>query len=103
MICSTHFVVTGRDASPGLGLIDSQSVKTSSMTRKKGYDGGKKVHGRKRHTVADTMGFIMAIVVHGAGVQDREGARLVLHEFRYKYHRLKKILADGGYTGQLAE
>jgi putative transposase len=94
----------GRDAaSPSFGLIDSQSVKTSSMTREKGYDGGKKVQGRKRHTVADTMGFVMATVVHGAGVQDREGARLVLQELRYKYRRLKKILTDGGYTGELTE
>jgi putative transposase len=92
----------GRDASPSFGLIDSQSVKTSSMPRE-GYDAGKKLPGRKRHIVTDTMGFMMAIVVHGAGVQGREGARLVLQELRYKYHRLKKILADGGYTGQLTE
>jgi putative transposase len=93
-----------RDASPSLGLIDSQSVKTSSMTQEKGYDGGKKVQGRKRHIVTDTMGFILAIVVHSADLQDREGARLVLQELRFKFPRLRKILADGGYTGeQLAQ
>ena len=52
----------GREESPSLGLIDSQSVKTSSITQKKGYDGGKKIQGRKRHTVTDTLGFIMAVV-----------------------------------------
>ena len=92
----------GRHESHSLGLIDSQSVKTSSMTQQKGYDGGKKIQGRKRHTVTDTMGFIMAVVVHCADIQDRVGARLVLEQLRFKYPRLKKIPADGGYTGELA-
>ena len=91
-----------REESPSLGLIDSQSVKTSSMTHDKGYDGGKKIQGRKRHIVIDTMGFIMAVVVHSADIQDRVGAKLVLETLRFKYPRLKKILADGGYTGELA-
>ena len=83
-----------------LGLIDSQRVKTSSMTQEKGYDGGKKIQGRKRHIVTDTMGFILAVVVHSADLQDREGAKLVLQELRFKFPRLRKILADGGYTGE---
>jgi len=92
----------GKKSSPSLGLIDSQSIKTSSMTREKGYDGGKKIQGRKRHIVTDTMGFILAVVVHSAYLQDREGAKLVLHELRFKYPRLVKIIADCGYTGELA-
>jgi putative transposase len=94
---------SGKDISPSLGLIDSQSIKTSSMTQEKGYDGGKKIQGRKRHIVTDTMGLLMAVVIHGADIQDREGAKLLMEQLRYKYPRLKKILADGGYTGQLID
>ena len=93
----------GKAISPSLGLIDSQSVKSSSMTQEKGYDGGKKIQGRKRHIVTDTLGLIMAVVVHGADVQDREGAKAVIEQLRYQFPRLKNILADGGYTGGLIE
>ena len=72
------------------------------MTQEKGYDGGKKIQGRKRHIVTDTMGFIMAVVIHSADIQDREGAKMVLQQLRFKFPRLRKILADGGYTGKLA-
>jgi len=92
----------GKEESPSLGLIDSQSVKTQSMTKEKGYDGNKKINGRKRHIITDTLGLIMAIVIHNADIQDRTGARLVIKELRYKFPRLTKILADQGYTGDLA-
>ena len=93
----------GRKESPSLGLMDSQSVKSACITQDKGYDAGKKVSGRKRHIITDTMGFILAIVIHSANIQDRDGAKLVLKELSYKHPLLKKILADGGYKGTLIE
>ena len=92
-----------RNANPSLGLLDSQSVKTSCITTDKGYDAGKKVNGRKRHIITDTMGLILAIVVHSADIQDRDGAKLVLKELQHKYPLLKTILVDGGYKGALIE
>ncbi len=56
-------------------LCDSQSVKTTEQGGLRGYDGGKKVNGRKRHIIVDTIGLLLAIVVHAASIQDRDGAR----------------------------
>jgi len=69
----------------------------------RGYDAGKKVTGRKRHIVVDTMGLILAVVVHAASVQDRDGARLVLTKLQTGFRRLRLIWADGGYAGELVE
>ena len=52
--------------------------------------------GRKRHIVVDTLGLLLAVVVHGAEVQDRDGAKLVLEKLRRRFPRLKRIWADGG-------
>ena len=59
--------------------------------------------GRKRHLVVDTMGLLLRCVVHPADVQDRDGAKLVLKGLAERFPRLRKIWADGGYTGQLVE
>ena len=91
----------GKEESPSLGLIDSQTVKTRSSSTFKGYDGNKKINGRKRHIITDTMGFIIAIIIHSADIQDRDGAKDTIEELRYKFPRLVKILADQGYTGEL--
>lgn len=69
----------------------------------KGYDAGKKVQGRKRHIVVDTLGLILGCVVHPADIQDRDGAKLVLEKIRSHFPRLKKIWADGGYAGKLVD
>nr|WKN34448.1 transposase [Tunicatimonas sp. TK19036] len=70
------------------------------MTKEKGFDGFKQVNGRKRHIVTDTLGLLMAVVVHPANMPDQQAAPLVIHELRGKYPRLVKIMADGGYTGE---
>ena len=88
-----------REESPSLGLLDSQSVKSASVTAEKGIDANKKINGRKRFIVTDTLGLVLALVVTSAAVQEREGAKLVLQELRGKYTRLTKILADQGFSG----
>lgn len=91
----------GREAQPSMALIDSQSVKTSSVAGERGLDPFKSVKGRKRHILVDTMGLLLAVVVHTANTQDRKGARWVLARALAKgFERLELILADGGYESQ---
>ena len=69
----------------------------------RGYDAGKKVKGRKRHIVVDTLGLPLAVAVHPADIQDRDGARLVLARLLGRFPRLQLIWADGAYGGKLVE
>lgn len=91
----------GREAEPSAAILDSQSVKTTEQGGPRGYDAGKKVNGRKRHLLVDTLGLLLAVVVHAAALQDRDGAKLVLQKVRRHLPRLQLIWADGGYAGAL--
>ena len=103
----------GRDPDPSAGLMDSQSVKGADTVGAdtRGYDAGKKINGRKRFIVTDTLGLLLVVLVLPASVQDRAGAKKLLLELRHRQHlsltnlrrRVRHLFADGGFAGSLVD
>lgn len=92
----------GRDPMASAGIVDAQSVKGADTVpaASRGYDAGKKVNGRKRHLVVDTLGLLVVVLVTAASLQDRDGGRRVLSRARMSMPSIVLVWAGGGYAGR---
>ena len=91
----------GRDPEPSAGIVDAQSVKTTGVGgEQRGFDGGKKVRGRKRHILVDTEGLLVEARVHSAKVPDQDGIKRLLGPVRDCLPRLSHLWVDAGYRGR---
>ena len=89
----------GRNEKTSFIIVDAQSVKNANTAEEKGYDGGKKVSGIKRHIAVDSQGLPHAILVTTADVTDRQGALIMFEENKENLDKLLNIMVDGGYSG----
>lgn len=92
----------GKTPEPSAAIIDAQSTRSTAQGGETGFDAGKKVKGRKRHLVVDTLGLLLAVAITAASVQDRDAAGSVVAQACAKVPGLKKLYADGAYGGQCA-
>jgi putative transposase len=96
----------GKKRQSSATILDSQSIKTSEGGLECGFDAGKQVTGRKRHSLVDTLGLVVKVIVTAGNVQDRDGAKLLLKELAQQadtIKRLKLIWVDGSYRGLLID
>jgi putative transposase len=89
----------GREPQPSVAIMDSQSVKPTGVGGVRGYDGAKKLCGRKRHLLSDTPGLVLRAMVHSAAIQDRSAVPLVLEGIQVEFPRLEHVWDDQSYTG----
>lgn len=94
-------VMEGREVDPSAAILDSQSVRGAETVGRssRGFDGGKKINGRKRHIAVDTLGLLLVVLVTAAGVQDRDGGRLLVWALAACFQRIRMIWVDGAYSG----
>ncbi len=92
----------GRAPEPTAAIIDAQSTRSTAQGGGTGFDAGKKVKGRKRHLVVDTLGLLLAVTITAASVQDRDAAAAVVAQACTKVPGLQKLYADGAYGGKCA-
>lgn len=90
----------GHKPRPTAAVIDSQSAPTTQAGGPRGFDAGKRIHGRKRHIVTDTNGLLLAVHVHPANVQDCHGAVPLLKQLRHQFPKLRHVFADRIYRGR---
>jgi transposase len=92
-----------RNPAPSAGIVDSQTVKGADTvgSASRGYDAGKKLNGRKRHIVTDTIGLLLVVMVTAASIQDRDGGSGILKLLHGSFASLSLVYADGGYQGRL--
>ncbi len=96
-------VTAGKKPEETVAIIDSQSTRTTEEASIKGFDAGKKTKGRKRHIAVDTMGLLVEVLIHSAGIQDRDGGRFLFSKAKTNGATFTKSYADGGYAGKLID
>jgi putative transposase len=97
-------IKAGKNEAPTVGIIDSQSVKSTLVSiENTGFDAAKKIKGQKRHIIVDTLGLVLCVVIQSASVQDRVGALEVVGKLTECWKKIVKLFADGGYLGKLIQ
>ncbi|ACP20872.1 hypothetical protein Aasi_1564 [Candidatus Amoebophilus asiaticus 5a2] len=91
----------GKAAQTSLIIVDAQSIKNTDTAKEKGYDGAKKINGIKRHIAVDSQGLPHGIYVTRASETDRDGAVTMLKDHKEQLAKVKKVLVDGGYSGEV--